>query len=112
MYKNKSNHLLPFFKHPAGFQMPSWFDLMSLNADGPEDEAGIKRAADLVDKLIGNTAVYNLNNLYYSIAGLSIMIIAEEVKSGVPSERIMIGGFSQGGALAVYTALHTDHKVP
>jgi len=72
----------------SGFQMPSWFDLMSLNADGPEDEAGIKRAADLVDKLI-----------------------AEEVKSGVPSERIMIGGFSQGGALAVYTALHTDHKL-
>jgi len=72
----------------SGFQMPSWFDLMSLDAAGPEDEAGIKRAFQMVNQLI-----------------------AEEVKSGIPSERIMIGGFSQGGALALYTALHTEHKL-
>ena len=32
----------------AGFEMPSWFDLMSLDATGPEDEAGIKSASALV----------------------------------------------------------------
>ena len=68
--------------------MPSWFDLMSLDASGPEDEAGIRRASQMVNQLI-----------------------ADEVKSGIPAERIMIGGFSQGGALALYTALHTEHKV-
>ena len=31
-----------------GFEMPSWFDLMSLDATGPEDEAGIKSASALV----------------------------------------------------------------
>eukprot|EP00092_Neocalanus_flemingeri_P016134 GFUD01017462.1.p1 GENE.GFUD01017462.1~~GFUD01017462.1.p1 ORF type:complete len:240 (-),score=74.31 GFUD01017462.1:304-1023(-) len=72
----------------SGFQMPSWFDLKSLDPAGEEDEAGIKSAAKLVDSLI-----------------------AEEVKSGVPSERIMLGGFSQGGALALYTALHSEHKL-
>lgn len=72
----------------SGFQMPSWFDLMSLDAAGPEDEPGIKAAAGLVDSLI-----------------------AEEIKAGVPSERIMIGGFSQGGALSFYSALHTEHKL-
>jgi len=72
----------------SGFQMPSWFDLMSLDPSGPEDEAGIKAAADLVNSLV-----------------------AEEIKAGIPSERIMIGGFSQGGALAMYTALNTDHKL-
>lgn len=65
-----------------GFRMPSWFDLKSLEASGPEDEAGIKKAAE-------------------SIHG---MIEAEE-KEGIPANRIVIGGFSQGGALALYSAL-------
>lgn len=30
----------------AGFRMPSWFDLKSLDADGPEDEEGIKKASE------------------------------------------------------------------
>merc|ERR1712045_611452 len=33
----------------SGFEMPSWFDLLSLDPNGREDEAGIKRAASLVD---------------------------------------------------------------
>lgn len=36
----------------SGFTMPSWFDLKSLNPNGPEDEAGIKRAAEYVVSLI------------------------------------------------------------
>ena len=32
----------------AGFEMPSWFDLMTLDATGPEDEPGIKAASTLV----------------------------------------------------------------
>jgi len=72
----------------SGFQMPSWFDLLSLDPAGREDEAGIKRAAQLVDQ-----------------------IIEEEVKAGVSADRIMIGGFSQGGALSLYTALHTQHRL-
>lgn len=30
----------------AGYKMPSWFDLKTLDADGPEDEEGIKRASE------------------------------------------------------------------
>lgn len=66
----------------GGFRMPSWFDILTLNMPGPEDEEGIKRAAGQIQSLID-----------------------EEIKSGIPSERIVLGGFSQGGALAVYTAL-------
>lgn len=72
----------------SGFQMPSWFDLMSLDPTGPEDEAGIKAAAQMVNSLI-----------------------ADEIKSGIPSNRILLGGFSQGGALALYSSLNTDHKL-
>ncbi|XP_044598025.1 acyl-protein thioesterase 2 isoform X2 [Cotesia glomerata] len=66
----------------AGFKMPSWFDLRSLDATGPEDEEGIRKAAEMVHGMI-----------------------AEEVAAGIPSKRIVLGGFSQGGALALYSAL-------
>lgn len=65
-----------------GFKMPSWFDLKSLEARGPEDEAGIKKASESIQS----------------------MIDAEE-REGIPANRIVLGGFSQGGALALYTAL-------
>ncbi|KAJ2944364.1 hypothetical protein O0L34_g18365 [Tuta absoluta] len=66
----------------AGFRMPSWFDLRTLDATAPEDEEGILRATTLVHALI-----------------------ADEVKGGVPANRILLGGFSQGGALALHAAL-------
>ena len=34
----------------------------------------------------------------------------EEVKNGIPAENIFIGGFSQGGATALYTALTAPYK--
>lgn len=66
----------------AGFQMNSWFDLKTLDISGPEDEAGIKDATKLVHGIINS-----------------------EIKSGIASNRIMLGGFSQGGALALYAGL-------
>ena len=72
----------------SGFQMPSWFDLKSLNPNGPEDEAGVKAAAEYVNKLI-----------------------EAEISAGIASSRIIIGGFSQGGALSLYTAVTTRHRL-
>ena len=56
----------------SGFQMPSWFDLKSLNPNGPEDEAGVKSASAYVNSLI-----------------------EAEIAAGIESNRIIIGGFSQ-----------------
>ena len=36
----------------AGFKMPSWFDLSSLDVDGPEDVPGIKAARDKIHQMI------------------------------------------------------------
>lgn len=66
----------------AGFRMNSWFDLRSLDISAPEDEAGIKEATALVHALIKT-----------------------EVQAGIPAKRIVLGGFSQGGALALYSGL-------
>ena len=72
----------------SGVQMPAWFDLKSFNPNGPEDEAGVKAAAAYVNSLI-----------------------EAEVEAGIPSARIILGGFSQGGALSLYTALTSRHKL-
>lgn len=32
-------------------------------------------------------------------------LIENEIKGGIPAERILLGGFSQGGALALYAGL-------
>ncbi|POI29111.1 hypothetical protein CIB84_007139, partial [Bambusicola thoracicus] len=52
--------------------MPSWFDIIGLSPDSQEDEVGIKQAAENVKALID-----------------------QEVKNGIPSNRIILGGFSQ-----------------
>ena len=45
--------------------MPSWFDLMSLDPAGPEDEAGIKAAAKMV-----RHHVFGIKYKLISIGGL------------------------------------------
>jgi predicted esterase len=67
--------------------MPSWFDIRSLDKDdGNEDEEGIKKASLAIQKMI-----------------------QDEVSAGIPASRIILGGFSQGGALSLYTGLMGTH---
>ena len=64
-----------------GMLMPAWYDIRSIGPAG-QDEPGIRRAAAWIDELI-----------------------AREVARGVPASRIVLAGFSQGGAMALFTAL-------
>uniref|UniRef100_UPI003AAA4B8E acyl-protein thioesterase 1 isoform X4 n=1 Tax=Centroberyx gerrardi TaxID=166262 RepID=UPI003AAA4B8E len=63
--------------------MPSWFDIYGLSPDASEDESGIKRASENLKALID-----------------------QEVKNGIPSHRIMLGGFSQASANSVNKDMH------
>ena len=38
-------------------------------------------------------------------------IITEEVDSGIPANRIIIGGFSQGGSMSLLTGLTSERKL-
>lgn len=71
-----------------GMRMPAWFNLFSLDAEGPQDEPGIKAASENIQKLI-----------------------AAEEGAGISSDRIVVGGFSMGGALALYTGLTNQKKL-
>lgn len=71
-----------------GMRMNSWFDLRSLSPLDPEDDKGIESACKRIHELI-----------------------ADQEKQGVPHDRIMLGGFSQGGALSLYSALTYPKKL-
>jgi len=77
-----------FYHGSRTIKAADWFDITGLSPDSQEDEPGIKQAAENVKALI-----------------------EQEVKNGIPSNRIVLGGFSQGGALSLYTALTTQQKL-
>lgn len=65
----------------GGLIMPAWYDIRSLDVRG-QDEAGIRRSAARLEALV-----------------------AREVESGIPPRKIVLAGFSQGGAVALFTGL-------
>ncbi|KZT70330.1 Phospholipase/carboxylesterase [Daedalea quercina L-15889] len=70
-----------------GMSMPSWFDVFEFDARAPEDEPGMLKSVASINKLI-----------------------QAEVDAGIPSHRILLGGFSQGGAMSLLTALTAERK--
>ena len=72
----------------GGMQMRAWYDLVSMDRSAPEDEAGIRASA----------------------AGIEALIRRERER-GIAADRIVIAGFSQGGAMALFTALRYPDKL-
>lgn len=71
----------------GGYVMPAWYDIYSLDEAGRRaDEAGIQASCDAIRALI-----------------------ARENARGIPCSRIVLAGFSQGGAIAYAAGLtHTE----
>ncbi len=65
-----------------GYEMPAWYDLYGLGIESRQDEAGI-RASELKIQAL----------------------IAKEIARGIAPGNIVLAGFSQGGAMALHTAL-------
>ena len=73
----------------GGMKMPAWYDILSLG-DPPrrEDEVGVREAQELIST-----------------------IIEDEIARGVPSERIVLMGFSQGGAMALHVGTRFEQAL-
>jgi phospholipase/carboxylesterase len=71
-----------------GLRMRAWYDIVSLSAAGASDEAGIRASAALLERWI-----------------------AREIELGVPAQRIVVAGFSQGGAIALHGALRYPQRL-
>ncbi|KAJ7293863.1 Phospholipase/carboxylesterase/thioesterase [Mycena rebaudengoi] len=69
-------------------KMPAWFDVYNFQFEGEEDEAGMLESIASVDQLI-----------------------TEEVESGIDPGRIVLAGFTQGGAMTLLTGLTTPKKL-
>lgn len=72
----------------GGMSMRAWYDIMSLEREGPTDAAGIRASSEFLTALI-----------------------RREVERGIGTENIVVAGFSQGGALAMHTALRYPQKL-
>nr|OQO19254.1 hypothetical protein B0A51_10498 [Rachicladosporium sp. CCFEE 5018] len=73
-----------------GTRMPGWYDITSFEdlASRSEDEPGILRSQSYFHELID-----------------------KEVEAGIPSERVVLGGFSQGGAMALLSGITSERKL-
>jgi predicted esterase len=67
-----------------GMRMPGWYDIKSLStlSDREEDEQGIIKSRDYFHSLVD-----------------------QEIEKGIPANRIVIGGFSQGGAISLLSGV-------
>ncbi|OFZ86608.1 MAG: carboxylesterase [Betaproteobacteria bacterium RBG_16_66_20] len=70
-----------------GMRMRAWYDIFQLGG-GAEDEAGIRSSQDLLESLI-----------------------SREVKRGILHNKIVLAGFSQGGAIALQTGLRHAERL-
>ena len=66
----------------GGVRMRAWYDILGLEIAQRQDETGVRESIRFVQALI-----------------------ARENRRGVPTERIVIAGFSQGGAIALAAAV-------
>ncbi len=70
-----------------GMRMRAWYDIQQFGG-GPEDEAGIRASQRKIEELI-----------------------SEEKEKGLPAAKIVMAGFSQGGAIALQTALRYPERL-
>ena len=72
----------------GGIAMRAWYDILSFDSEGRADRAGLLRSSELLEGLI-----------------------EREIGRGIAADRIVIAGFSQGGAVALHTALASKHGI-
>ncbi|MGI9221818.1 MAG: alpha/beta hydrolase [Woeseiaceae bacterium] len=72
----------------GGMAMRAWFDIFSLDRGGPVDEEGIRASTALLEGLI-----------------------AREQERGIAANKIVVAGFSQGGAIALHAALRSTERL-
>ena len=72
----------------GGYVMPAWYDILGANLVDRQDAAGIQKSEAAI-----------------------VALMAQEVARGIPHERIVLAGFSQGCAMALHTGLRLPHRL-
>jgi phospholipase/carboxylesterase len=72
----------------GGHRMRAWYDIVALDRGAAEDDRGIRQSAEAIGALV-----------------------RRERSRGIPADRIVLAGFSQGGAMALFTALRWPERL-
>lgn len=72
----------------GGYVMRAWYDIKNVDLQRQEDEGGIRQSQATIEQLIG-----------------------DQIELGFLPERIVLAGFSQGGAITYQLGLRTAHKL-
>lgn len=72
----------------GGYVMPAWYDISGGGVLAGEDEKGLRRSQQQI-----------------------IELIEAEKKKGIPANRIILAGFSQGGAMTLFSGLRYPQKL-
>jgi phospholipase/carboxylesterase len=71
-----------------GYVMRAWYDIVSTDLERRADESGVRASQRLVEALL-----------------------AREKSRGIPARRLLLAGFSQGGAIALQTGLRHPERL-
>tara|TARA_Y100000389_G_scaffold204898_1_gene260609 strand:+ start:5429 stop:6088 length:660 start_codon:yes stop_codon:yes gene_type:complete len=71
-----------------GMAMRSWYDILSFDREGRADRESFLKSCDFL-----------------------CCLIDKEIKRGIKEDKIVIAGFSQGGAVAIHTALQSSYNI-
>lgn len=71
-----------------GYVMRAWYDIKGFGPDRAEDDAGLRESEGVVKQYI-----------------------EQQIAQGIPASRIVIAGFSQGGAIALQTGLRYEQRL-
>lgn len=72
----------------GGMQMRAWYDIAEPDIARHEDEPGIRESAAIAEALV-----------------------TAQAERGIPAERVVLAGFSQGGAVALHTGLRHAQRL-
>lgn len=72
----------------GGMVMPAWYDIIGMKLLDREDKEGIAQSEQTIRQVMDS-----------------------QLNDGFVSSQIYLAGFSQGGAMALYTALHTANRL-
>ena len=71
-----------------GYEMRAWYDVFGFAPGSREDATGVHESQAYIESLI-----------------------SKEIARGIPSKRIVLAGFSQGGAVVLHTALRYNQPL-
>jgi len=72
----------------GGFVMRSWYDIKSMDLHERADIQGVMASENAIRQLI-----------------------LEQIRSGIPAEKIVLAGFSQGGVMSLFTGLRFEQQL-